>query len=170
MPICRQMLAAPAASFSGSSREPTQLLEPGLAGVVQYHPQFLRKMSMVMNQSEASKYSALLMAKRDEIRRRSPQREDIWIVRSNDDIESIQLAGEREFAVRTLERETRSLVQIGASLKRIEHGEFGICLDCEEPISPKRLAAVPWAEYCLSCQELHDARRADSDSLPKLAA
>ena len=123
-----------------------------------------------MKQTEVSKFSTLLMAKRDEIVRQSPQREDIWIVRSNDDIESMQLAGEREFAVRTLERETKSLIQIGAALKRIADGEFGICLECEEPISPKRLAAVPWAEYCLGCQELHDARRAASDGLRKLAA
>ena len=69
----------------------------------------------------------------------------------------MQLAGQREFAARTLERETKSLMQIDAALKRIEDGEFGICLDCEEPISRKRLAAVPWAAYCLHCQEMHDA-------------
>ena len=58
----------------------------------------------------------------------------------------MQLAGQREFAARALERERASLIQIGAALRRIEEGEFGICLDCEEPISPKRLAALPWGE------------------------
>lgn len=30
------------------------------------------------------------------------------------------------------------------------------CLDCDEPISLKRLAAVPNAEYCVRCQPRHD--------------
>lgn len=74
--------------------------------------------------------------------------EDIWILQSNEAIESMQLAGEREFAVRILEREAKVLAQIDAALERIRDGEFGICIDCEEPLSPKRLAALPWAAYC----------------------
>ncbi len=39
------------------------------------------------------------------------------------------------------------------ALRRIEHGAYGVCCQCEEPISPKRLEAVPWAKFCVSCQE-----------------
>jgi len=45
------------------------------------------------------------------------------------------------------------LRQVQDALRRIEAGSYGICHECEEPISPKRLAAVPWAKYCVSCQE-----------------
>ena len=110
------------------------------------------------------------MAKREEIVGQSRRREDLWIVQSNEQIETVQLAGQREFAARILERETKNLMQIDAALKRIDHGEFGICLDCEEAISPKRLAALPWARYCLHCQELHDAQEATGTVEPKLAA
>jgi len=123
-----------------------------------------------MKESEAGKYRMLLIAKREEIVGKLPRREDLWIVQSNEQIETIQLAGQREFAARTMEREARSLVQIGAALNRIADGEFGICLDCEEPISPKRLAAVPWAAYCLHCQELRDAEESTNKSAPQLAA
>ena len=123
-----------------------------------------------MKEADVDKYRALLMVKREEIIRKSPRREDLWIVRSNEQIETIQLAGQREFAALTLEREAKSLAQIGAALKRIDDGEFGICLDCEEPISPKRLAAVPWAAYCLHCQEMYDAQEATDTVHPKLAA
>lgn len=122
-----------------------------------------------MKESEVIRYKALLTGKRDEIAGNSRSREDIWIVQSNEQIETVQLAGEREFAVRTLERENRLLVQVEAALRRIEDGEFGICLECEEPISLKRLAAVPWAPYCIHCQELRDARDA-SEFDPTLAA
>lgn len=123
-----------------------------------------------MKEANVDKCRALLQAKREEIIGMSPRREDLWIVQSNEHIETVQLAGQREFVARTLERETKSLMQIAAALKRIDEGEFGICLDCEEPISPKRLAAVPWAAYCLHCQEMHDAQKATDTVHSKLAA
>jgi DnaK suppressor protein len=123
-----------------------------------------------MKRADVNKYRTLLMAKREEIVGKSPRREDLWIVQSNEQIETVQLAGQREFAARILEREAKSLMQIGAALKRIYDGEFGICLECEEPIPPKRLAAVPWAAYCLHCQEMLDAQEA-TDTVPsRLAA
>src|SRR5215831_1507650 len=45
------------------------------------------------------------------------------------------------------------LREISDALVRLDHGHYGVCLDCEEPISPKRLDAVPWARYCVRCQE-----------------
>src|SRR5581483_6369582 len=107
-----------------------------------------------MKQTDVSQFRKLLTAKRDELLSMSDRREDLWIVQSNEQIETVQLAGQREFAARTLEREAKTLTQIEAALKRIADGEFGICLDCEEEIAPKRLAAVPTARYCLHCQEL----------------
>jgi DnaK suppressor protein len=123
-----------------------------------------------MKEADADKYRTLLIAKRKEIVAQSPRREDLWIVQSNEQIETVQLAGQREFAARALERGRKSLIQIGAALRRIEDGVFGICLDCEEPISPKRLAAAPWATYCLQCQESRDAQEAPYTVKSKLAA
>jgi DnaK suppressor protein len=123
-----------------------------------------------MKQADVSELRTLLMAKRDEIVGQSRRREEIWIVQTNEQIEAVQLAGQREFAARTLERETKNLMQIDAALKRVDDGEFGICLDCEEVIAPKRLAALPWAGYCLHCQELHDAQDATETIEAKLAA
>ncbi len=42
---------------------------------------------------------------------------------------------------------------IDAALERLSRGEYGICEECEEPISEKRLKAIPWTGYCLQCQE-----------------
>jgi DnaK suppressor protein len=42
---------------------------------------------------------------------------------------------------------------IEEALDRIKSGDYGICLSCEEPIPDKRLKALPWARYCVSCQE-----------------
>jgi DnaK suppressor protein len=42
---------------------------------------------------------------------------------------------------------------IEEALDRIHSGDYGVCLACEEPIPAKRLHALPWARYCVSCQE-----------------
>ncbi len=52
------------------------------------------------------------------------------------------------------ENESRQLFLINESLERIEDDEYGSCQNCENAINPKRLDAVPWARYCLKCQEL----------------
>lgn len=52
------------------------------------------------------------------------------------------------------ENESRQLALIDEALLRIEDKEYGPCQNCENDINPKRLAAIPWARYCLNCQEL----------------
>jgi len=52
------------------------------------------------------------------------------------------------------ENESRQVVLINEALERIGDKEYGNCQNCENPINPKRLDAVPWARYCLNCQEL----------------
>jgi DnaK suppressor protein len=44
-----------------------------------------------------------------------------------------------------------SLVRL--ALERLREGTFGECLQCGNTIGPKRLEALPWAPYCISCQE-----------------
>lgn len=39
---------------------------------------------------------------------------------------------------------------------RIEEGSFGTCVECDTEIYPKRLAAIPWAQFCIECQEAVD--------------
>jgi hypothetical protein len=41
-------------------------------------------------------------------------------------------------------------------LRRIHDGTFGVCVECEYEISPKRLLAVPWASRCIECQDAAD--------------
>ena len=52
------------------------------------------------------------------------------------------------------ENESRQLTEVDEALLRLEDDEYGNCQNCEKPINPKRLAAIPWARYCLDCQEL----------------
>lgn len=42
---------------------------------------------------------------------------------------------------------------IEEALDRLNSGDYGVCLACDLPIPAKRLKAVPWARYCVQCQE-----------------
>jgi DnaK suppressor protein len=55
------------------------------------------------------------------------------------------------------------LREISGALHRMDHDHYGVCMECEEPISAKRLDAVPWAKYCVTCQEKIAARIADGE-------
>lgn len=82
--------------------------------------------------------------------------EGIAIERSADSMDAVLLANERDLNVERLNRETRLLRQVAEALGRLATKEFGICLECGEPIPAKRLMALPWAALCLQCQEAAD--------------
>ncbi len=105
------------------------------------------------------KYKRMLEQKEEEIGARLLRREGIAVEKEPDAIDNLALAAERESAVRELDRETALLHDIRAALRRIDDGEYGICLNCGEDINPKRLAAVPWAPLCIRCQEAADGVR-----------
>ena len=51
------------------------------------------------------------------------------------------------------------LRMVEEALDRLESGEYGICLSCDEAIAPRRLKAVPWARYCVQCQDRSTSER-----------
>ena len=109
-----------------------------------------------MNKTELEKYKAMLLAKQADLSRGLYSREDIAIQKTPDALDEVQLAGERELAIRNLDRESSLLRNVRAALARMADGSYGTCLHCEEEIKPKRLDAVPWAAYCIRCQEAAD--------------
>jgi DnaK suppressor protein len=116
-----------------------------------------------MNRTELEKYKRMLEAKQAELAAGLRKRDDIAIEKSPDALDEVQLAGERELAIRTLDRESSLLRQVKSALARVGDGSYGTCLHCDEEIKPKRLDAVPWTKYCITCQEAADRHEFDSD-------
>lgn len=116
-----------------------------------------------MTKNETNKFKKILETKQDELERIVRNRDAIAIEKSADALDEVQHASERELAIRNLDRESNLLRNVRSALRRIEDGSFGTCLHCEEEISPKRLAAVPWAPYCIQCQEQADRRQAEGE-------
>jgi DnaK suppressor protein len=114
-----------------------------------------------MTNQELKTYKRVLEAKRKELLPTSADREEIQIEKAADEFDQLQLAMNRELAIATLDREASLLKNVESALVRIERGGFGTCLLCEEDIPEKRLKALPWAAYCVPCQEMLEQQKAD---------
>src|ERR1700693_6643198 len=95
-------------------------------------------------------------------------RESIRIHQVADPLDMTQQAAEREIAVHNLDRDSALGQRIRSAIARLNDGSYGVCLQCEEEIAPKRLKAIPWAELCIRCQETADGL-ADSKESVRIA-
>jgi DnaK suppressor protein len=123
-----------------------------------------------MTSTEAEKFTQVLRAKQAELTGSLRHRDEIVIEKAPDALDEVQMMGERELAVRALDRDSKMLSQIRRALARARTGAYGVCLHCEEDIPARRLAAVPWAAYCVRCQERIDRMEIEVDETAELAA
>ena len=107
-------------------------------------------------QSGIGGFQAILERKEAELIQELRSRDGIAIEKSADQMDEIQYASERDLAIRNVDRESTLLRDVRAALGRIHDGSFGTCIECDWSISPKRLAAAPWASRCIECQEAAD--------------
>jgi len=110
--------------------------------------------------ANTSAFRRLLEAKRTELSSTTSNRNEIVIEAAADEMDRLQQQMNRDIAIRNLDRSSTLLKNIQAALNRIQDGTYGVCSRCEEPIPERRLTAVPWASYCVSCQETIDSDRA----------
>jgi len=70
-----------------------------------------------------------------------------------DDLDSARSLAEIETHANLIERAEERLKAIDFAFSRLEQGLYGICAECGERIGIERLKAVPFAAYCIDCQE-----------------
>lgn len=114
----------------------------------------------ILNTNE---YRGLLEDKHKDLLSTSSNRDEIAIETAADEMDRLQQQLNREVVIRRLDRTSKLLRSVKAALDRIEDDIYGVCLRCEEPIAEKRLKAIPWAPYCVACQETIDRSRAHPD-------
>ena len=114
--------------------------------------------------SEIAKWRQRLFALRNEILAEGdvaiePVRKDDARAASDEDAQPLVEMGQVIASKRNHAR-TEVLLRVNRALARIENEPdgFGVCRECEEPIG-ERLRAMPYAEYCLECQQASDGTR-----------
>jgi DnaK suppressor protein len=102
-------------------------------------------------------YEKLLRKKAEEVRRSMSAQKVAQVVTRldvpSDEGDLSQQSHEEWIFLNRNTLEIKLLREVEAAVRRIEQGTYGVCHECEEPISPKRLDALPWAKYCVTCQE-----------------
>ncbi len=116
-----------------------------------------------VTKSKLGNYKKLLEAKADELRRSMSAQKVTQLVSRQDHVpdegDLSQQSHEEWIFLNRNTLDMKLLREVQDALRLFERGTYGVCRQCGEPISVKRLDAVPWARYCVACQE-EIARRA----------
>ena len=79
--------------------------------------------------------------------------EEITLENTEDEGDLATINHNKELLYNLHESDFQRLKSIQEALKRMDRGEYGECVRCNEDIAEKRLLAVPWATTCIKCQE-----------------
>jgi DnaK suppressor protein len=106
--------------------------------------------------SSKRSYRTALLKKRDELLASAKHEPEALTtsVQSPDAVEFATRTAEQDVTAVTASIRSRMLKEVVGALERVESGNYGLCEACSREISPARLKAIPWARYCLTCQEL----------------
>lgn len=77
-----------------------------------------------------------------------------------------QVSHEEFVSLRLNGLDYEKLRMVDEALDRLAAGDFGLCLGCDQPIPDKRLQALPWARYCVVCQERLQAGNEEQPARP----
>ncbi len=114
--------------------------------------------SKLLTKAQFGHYKQILEAKAVELRRSMSAPAATIVARREETSDMGDLSNQSHEEWLFLNRNSLDislLRQIKLALSRIAEQTYGICQDCEIPISTKRLEAVPWANYCVRCQDRH---------------
>jgi DnaK suppressor protein len=78
-----------------------------------------------------------------------------------DSIDAAQATEDVETHAALISGAEEKLRYLDEALTRLKDGRYGICLGCRLPIPIERLQAIPFAAYCVDCQQTRNRRRAD---------
>ena len=118
-----------------------------------------------MTSANRARHRQKLLDLRDELVRDGdieiePGRTDVAAVGTDEDAQPLT---EMSQTIASSRNKSRTVVMrlVTKALARLEADaeSFGLCVECEEPISPKRLENLPYAELCVECQHARDAPR-----------
>ena len=73
---------------------------------------------------------------------------------TEDIVDRANNAYNRELMFSLSDGERNTLLQIENALRRMDEGSYGRCANCGQNIAMARLEALPWARFCVDCQEL----------------
>ena len=115
-------------------------------------------------------YRGLLLDKRAELRSRLGLKFDSIASMDHVNEEDQAQMSHEEFVSLSLNGlEYEQLRQVDEALDRLDASEYGVCKECDEKISARRLQVVPWAAFCVPCQERAQAELDEGPPVMEMA-
>lgn len=117
-------------------------------------------MNQTMSGDRTERLRQLLLARRQDVQRQidellAQHRADQTRLREEsvadaEDLSTQNTSSHQQLSI--LEVRNQMRLQLDAALQRLDEGTYGICEDCQTPISEERIKAVPFARRCIDCQ------------------
>ncbi len=119
-----------------------------------------------LNKKEKDEFRAKLRAKKESITRKLTdtisESKEMESNVAQDLVDKAETSYTKEFLLSLSDGDREQLLLIDEALKRLDHGDFGVCQVCGKDIGMKRLEAVPWTPYCIDDQEKAEKERETS--------
>jgi RNA polymerase-binding transcription factor len=122
-----------------------------------------------MDRKDLDRYKRALLEKRGQMSIASAEPESPipsaggW---QGDLIDQANADTEADLQILLHQTDVRLLRAIEDALARINHGTYGVCTVCKQPISKARLEAVPWTHLCRECKERSTRERFVRKEMP----
>ena len=121
-------------------------------------------MSQVLKKDKLEEFRDLLNEKRNRLLEEAKRTLDNEMVippdERMDEVDQASSEYMQAFSFRLRGRERFLMSKIERALQKIDEGTYGLCEECEEPISLKRLQARPEAQLCIQCKEAQEKEEA----------
>lgn len=117
---------------------------------------------MPLNETQLEEFKDLLLQDKERLLEKAMHTLKNEIELSKDDMaDEADLASaltDQSLSLRLRGRERTLIEKIDLALRRIENGEFGTCIVCEDDIEVDRLRARPVTTMCIACKEEQERR------------
>jgi len=119
---------------------------------------------MALTQAQTNEFKKSLIQKREHLLAEARRTLETDMVISPDErMDEVDQASSeymQAFSFRLRGRERFLMGKIERALQKIDDGTYGLCEECDEPVSLKRLRARPEAQLCIQCKEAQEKEEA----------
>jgi len=155
----------PAKKHQQKAKKAKKLTATKAGAVKVVKPAVLAFSEPAMDKKELGFYKDKLAALKDEILNQIKEISEDTLMQSQKDVTgetsgyTMHMADvasdnyEREFNFRVVSGDRELLLEIESAIKKIESGDYGVCVMCDKTIGKSRLNVIPYAKYCRKCKE-----------------
>lgn len=114
---------------------------------------------LVLSPKQTAQFRTLLQSRIAELERTlsaAKQETRAYATREADPADQAASEYERQAAAHKMSASRQNLKVLKEALQRLDEGTYGECAECGNDIERKRLEAIPWVRYCVSCQEARE--------------